>query len=477
MKRISKLAILSILLPLITLPCSAPASAATRFSRLEAKSAILAEPVSGTILFEHNARDVHPADHLARAMTLMLAVSAFENGAVDISRPVTVSETAWKETDTGSYTLGLTPGETITLSDLMYCAYVGEASDACNFLAECVAGSVGNFVSLMNERARELGCKNTHFVNTHGWYDNAQYTTAMDQFIIYREAMSLPMFAEISGTYRWIVGNEDDSDTYVLTSSNSMLNSSSKYYYRPCVSGITSQSYEGGYSFVAYAQSDGLTLVSVVLGSDVVVFEDQSALMRNLSESQRLLEWGFSNYSWRTVLSASELVAKAPVVHGDGADYVNLRPENSITILLEKNAATDDFSRDVTIYSVRDGEDLVAPVLQGDVLGEVKVTRGSEDYGTVLLVANTSIALHRFEHIKSQLKETLSGRAARIIIFVLFVIVAGYIALVVRYNVLRRRRLRRIATEKKRLSEEARGARAAKPGVGQSGSDRAGAEE
>jgi D-alanyl-D-alanine carboxypeptidase (penicillin-binding protein 5/6) len=456
MANIKKTAFLSILMLALLLFPLQSARAVTAFTNLEASCAILAEEKSGTVLYNNNMNKQHPADALAKVMTLLLAVSACENDIVDANELVEMTETAWFDIGSRSSTQDITPGEEMTLLDLMYCGYVGGANEACNLVAECIAGNVDKFVENMNSRASQLGCKNTNFTNTHGQYNAEQYTTAYDQFLIFREAMSHPLFVEISGTFRHNTDSTDESESRRLTNSNSLLNSSSKYYYRPCISGMTSATYEGGYSFVSYAESDGLSLISVVLGSDVIIFEDQSALMRNLSESRRLFEWGFSGFAWRTVLSPSKLVAKAPVSHGDGADFVNLCPELPITLLLDKDIMDDEFVRNVTIYSVDSGETLYAPVTAGDVLGEVTLTRGGVDYGTVLLVANTNIDLHRFEYIKTQLATALSSTAARAVLAGLLVIIVGYVALVIRYNVLRRKRLRKIAATKKKLLEEAR---------------------
>ena len=454
MVKIKKTAVLSALIAALLLFPFSTSFALTPFSSLEAQCAVLAEPESGTVLFEKNADRRHPADALARAMTLLLVVSACENDAIDISEYIKMTESAWSDISALGTTLGIMPGEELSLLDLMYCAFVGSANEACNLLAEYIAGSVGSFVRMMNEQAQELGCANTRFANTHGQYSASQYTTAMDQFLIYREAMSHPLFVEISGTYRYLTAETDTADPRRLTNPNSLLNSTSKYYYRHCTSGLTSETYEGGYSFVAYAESDDLSLISVVLGSDVIMFEDMSALMRNLSESSRLLEWGFTSFKWRTVLSSSDLVAKAPLIHGDGADSVNLRPEAPIRLLLDNDTPNEEFVRTVVIYSERKGEQLYAPITSGEVLGEVTLTRNGENYGTRLLVANTSISLHRFEYIKNQLKDALSSKTARIIIFVLVVLFCGYVALVVRYNILRRKRLRQIAEKKRQIIED-----------------------
>lgn len=455
---------------LLALP-ALPAGAAAPFRDIVAASAMLVEADSGTVLFDHNMNRRHPADGFAKIMTLFLAADACVKDEADGEEPVEMTDSAWLNINANSPTMGISPGEEMPLIDLMYCAYMGGAGEACNLIAEHLAGSVESFVRNMNETAKELGCKNTNFTNANGQYNIYQYTTAMDQFLIFREAMSNPLFAEISGSYRHTVDSTNVSEPRNLVSSNSLLNTGGKYYYGPCTSGLASVTFEGGHSFIAFAESDELSLISIVLGSDVIFLEDESTQMRNLTEARRLFEWGFSQFGWRTVLLSGIPVDKAPILNGDGADSVNLCPETSIRLLLDNDVLDSDFKPEVTIYSVEPGEPLAAPVTAGEVLGEMILTRkvranevvlsgevnnGVVEYGPVLLLANTSVALHRLVFIKMQVLELLSSKPAKITIWVLSALVVLYVALVIRYNVLRQRRLYRIREAKRKLAEERR---------------------
>ena len=454
MVKTKKIAILLVLLPALLAMPAKTARAATPFRDLVAESALLIEADSGTILFEHNKNTRQPTDSLTKIMTLLLAVTACAEYRADPKELVVMTETAWEGLSPNSPTLDITPGEEMTLLELMYCAYMGGASEACNMIAEHIAGNVGTFVERMNARAKELGCEGTNFMNTHGQYNTRQYTTAMDQYRIYREAMNNPLFAEVTGLYRYTTEDTNLAEPRTLISSNSLLNTNGKYYYAPCTSGMASNTFEGGYSFVAFAEADELTLISVVLGSDIVILEDESTQMRNLTETRRLFEWGFSQFGWRDIISSNNLVAKVPILNGAGADYVNLRPEASIRRLLENDIPIEQFVRTVTIYSVENNEDLFAPISAGDVLGEVTLTRNNVDYGTVLLVANTNVELHRLVFIRMQIMDVLSGKTARMVIIALSTLIVLYIALVVRYNVIRHKRIQRIKEAKRKLAEE-----------------------
>ena len=455
-RRAKAIIVLILILPAMLIFPGLSAGAATPFRDLVATAALLAEADSGAVLFERNIDRRHPADSLAKIMTLLLAATACTEYVADQGAYVEMTESAWEGIGANSTTLGIQPGEEMPLIDLMYCAYIGGAAEACNLIAEYISGSVESFVEAMNARAISIGCRNTNFANTHGQYSTRQYTTASDMFYIFREAISNPLFTEINASYRYTVESTNMSESRNLISSNSLLNANGKYYYAPCTSGLASATFEGGYSFVAFAEAGELSLISVVLGSDIIETEDESYQMRNLTESRRLFEWGFAEFGWRTILSSGDLIAKAPVQDGDGADFVNLHPESSIVLLIDNDIPLEQFKKNIIIYSVENDEPLIAPVSAGDVLGEVTLTRDGVTYGPVLLVANTDVGLNRLVFIKIQLMDVITGKTARIVLGSLAALVAIYVALVIRYNVIKYRRKRRIRAAKRKLAEERR---------------------
>jgi len=451
LKRIAKL---FVFIPAALLLLGNQAAASATFENPNAVAMLLAEVDSEEVLFDYNMNLRHPADSLTKVMTMLLAVTAIEDGKAYEEETIVMSESAWADVSSGDTTLNIRPGEEMPLLDLMYCAYFGKSAEACNMIAERIGGSVEAFVDMMNKRAAELGCETTNFTNTHGRFDGSQYTTARDQFLIFKDAIAKPLFEDMTGDYRYTVERTNASEARRLVNSNSLINQNGKYYYKHCTSGIASVTFEGGHSFVGAADSDGLSLIAVVLGSDEVINEDESVDMHNLTEARRLFEWGYAGFGWHTILSSSELVGKAPILHGAGADFVNLRPESSIKLLIPNDTPVEEFKRNVTIYSVDRDRPLVAPVEAGDVLGEVTVTWQGKKYGPILLVANTSIELHRFEYIRIQVTDLLSSPTARYVIWALVVLIAGYTALVIRYNVIRRKRIGRIAAAKRKLAED-----------------------
>jgi hypothetical protein len=153
------------------------------------------------------------------------------------------------------------------------------------------------------------------------------------------------------------------------------------------------------------------------------------------------MEWGFNNFSYRSISDVSNLLADVPVEMGEGTDSVVLRPEESITMLVENDVSTDNqISYDITVYSEVNDETLVAPVYSGDVLGEVEVFYKGESQGTVKLVANSTVPLMRTEYLKSEFKKGLSSKYIKGTIWFIVLLLIAYIAYIVYYNTNKKKR-------------------------------------
>ncbi|MDR0905153.1 MAG: hypothetical protein LBN00_03060 [Oscillospiraceae bacterium] len=415
MKKIKITAIFLIFAALMSI--FAPVSLAAEPEPFKAAAVFLAETTTGTVLYELNADERRAPDTLAKMMTLLLAAEAVASGE-------------------------LASGE---VAENLFSAYVGSDDDACDAVAVTVSGSVDAFVALMNARAAELSCADTVFVNTNGKANVRQYTTARDLFNIARAGAKLPLFVEVAGA-RSHGG---------ITNSNYMLNPNrAKYYYKYGVFGKVSATYENGYGAVEYAERDGLNAVAVVLGAAAVILEsDNSTEMQNLTEARRLLEWGHANFSWTAVLSSSELIARAAVQLGDGADFVNLRPEEDVVLLLSNDIPEDEITREIRVFSEESGEKLTAPVEAGAELGEVVLTRRGEEIGRATLVADTTVRLLRMKYFTAQLKAIFQSRVAKLIIIAVIAIFLAYAVIVVRYQILLARYVKKRAAQAKRNVE------------------------
>jgi D-alanyl-D-alanine carboxypeptidase (penicillin-binding protein 5/6) len=452
MKKMNIFAVL--ILAAVMLTMITPPALALDDPDIKAKAALLVEADSGKVLFENNKDMKLVPDSLVKIMTLLLAVEAVEEGKFTLNDPVTASDTSWEGISSDSVTQNIQPGETLRLGDLMYCAFIGSANEACNIIAEYIGGGKTSFVDMMNERAAELGCTGTQFANAHGLKDPNQYTTAWDQYLIMREANRHQLFKKIGGTLSYTVPSTNLSTSRSVSNTNMMLRSNNSYFFKYCTMGKSSASYEDGYGYVSTARNDEMTLISVVMGAQSVILEDGTTQVQSYSETQRLYQWGFDNFIWQTAVSQTDLVAKAPVELGDGADFVNLHPSESIFILTQNDITPEQITREITIYSAEEGTALKAPIRAGDILGEMTVFLSGEKCGFVKLLANTDIELKRMEFFKEQVKNTLSNFWVRLIIVLFVLFFGGYIVLVIRYNRIRSVRLKKIEEAKRKIIEE-----------------------
>ena len=402
-----KIRFISVLLILSALLCvAAPVAVADNFELPDpvlAQAVLLAEVDTGMVLYEMNANARRAPDSLVKIMTLLLAAEAVSRGDI---------------------------GDNQVLENLR-ATYIGNDDEAADAVAIAVAGSVEAFVDAMNARAAELGCRDTNFVNATGALDARHYTTASDLFLIARAGLGLPVFIEVAGAAEY-KGS--------MNSNRMLVARQTKYYYKYCVFGKVSATYDNGYGAVEYAERDGMKTIVIVLGAAAVILEsDNSTEMQNLTEARRLLEWGHKNYSWRSVISGVDLVARAAVDLGDGADFVNLRPAREFSMLLRRDLPASTVEREIRIFSEELGEPLVAPVTAGTELGELILLQNGRELDRIPLVADTGIQLQRVKLFTSRLRSALSSGTVKVIIAVAAVLFVIYIGIVVRYQILRAR--------------------------------------
>lgn len=451
------------LLLLICLLCSVLSPAALALDDPEVSSAfiVLADADSGRIYFSKNMdAKAYPAS-LTKVMTVLLAMEAVERGDASLYDEVTMTATALQGMVEEGSTAGIVEGEIMSLEDLFYCALVESANEACNAIAEHIGGSISNFVSMMNQRATELGCTGTHFANTHGLPDTDHYTTAYDMYLITMEATSKDLFMEICNTVKHTVPATNMSPVRELSNTNGLINAESPYYrgyYYEYAKGVkTGHTTAAGYCLISTAERDDIKLVAVVMGGQGYANQDGSNTYENFRDSIALYNWIFNNFTLQEVLSSSDLVAEVPVTMGADGDSVTLRPKDVITVLLPNEEKVSDFTREKIIYSQRDGEELKAPIAAGQVLGEITVSKDGVVYGSTPLVASTSVELSKLQYMKSQIGSALDLVWVKIIFWVLMIVLVAYALLVVRYRILHKRhqqKLRRARLEREQRREQ-----------------------
>ena len=236
------------------------------------KSAIALDADSGVLLYEKNIYDKRYPASLVKVMTAVVTLDNVSN----LNETVNFTYNAvTKDIDRNSTTIGASAGDTLSVKECLYSILLPSANDAANALAEHVAGSINDFVLLMNMKAKELGMNNTNFVNPSGLHDDNQYTTAYDMALLMQYAIKKRMFLQISSTYSFTHApirryKSPTNSNNTILNNNNLITPGSRYYYSKATSGKTGHTKQAGYNIMCSARDNNMNVVFVGLGCDKI---------------------------------------------------------------------------------------------------------------------------------------------------------------------------------------------------------------
>lgn len=351
--------------------------AATDFD-VNCSSAILINAKNGEILYEYNAHDkAYPAS-TTKVLTALLAL---ENES-DYSKQIIPSHYAIYSVKVGSSIAYFSEGENLTFDQVMYGLLLPSGNDAANIIAEEIGGSISNFVSMMNDRAVELGAKNTNFTNPSGSHDNNHYTTAYDLSLFAKEAMKHEKFREIISSSSYIMPSTNRSSTErKFTNTNKLLSPNNQYYYEYATGMKTGYTSNARNCLIASASRNGVDLISVVLGGTTTE-NGKSAIY---TDSRNLLDYGFSCYEKTTIAKEGDTITQITPKRSKGKVAVVAVLKDNIR-MIHKTNETPEFTSVTTLT-----ENLVAPINKGDTVGTISYYDGNELIATSELVADNSV--------------------------------------------------------------------------------------
>lgn len=326
---------------------------------IKAKSAILMEVNTGTILYEQNADEKLPPASITKIMSLLLVMEAIRDGKMSVEDVVSASEHACSM---GGSQIWLEPGETMTVDDLLKAAVIASANDATVALGEQIAGSEEGFVSMMNARAKELGMTNTHFVNATGLDAEGHISSAHDVAIMSRELIKHDLIKNYSTV--WMDSLRDGESELVNT--NKLVR-----FYEGTTGLKTGTTSGAGYCLSATAERNGLELVAVIMSGDTS--NDR------FNGAKKLLDYGFANYEYTTIKPQPD-VSEIPIKKGVQKS-VKIKVEQDFGSLLKKNNAAS------ITQQTKFNQNLTAPIQKGDVVGAVEFYLNDEVIGSVDVVA------------------------------------------------------------------------------------------
>lgn len=352
-------------------------------------SALLMDLNSGKILYEKNIdQKMYPAS-LTKVMTAIIALEH-----CDLNDIATVSYDAVMTLSSGYVTANLQVGEELTVEQLLYVLMVGSSNDAAIVLAEHISGSVDEFSKLMNEKAKDLGCTSTNFVNPNGAHDENHYSTARDLSIISKYAMQNETFRTLVKTtsYKLPITNKYESEDRLFTTTNSLLivnnnDRADNYYYKYATGIKTGFTTPAKNCLIASANKGNLELLTVVLGAG----QNDQGLSERYVDTINLFEYGYDTYSLKEVIKAGGIVQTANIRNATrDTKKLDAVVKNDVSVLI-KNENKDN----ALLPEVHINENLKAPIKKGDVIGTVKYTVEGIDY-IEDLVASQDVKKSRF---------------------------------------------------------------------------------
>ena len=320
---------------------------------INAKSAVLMDAETGTVLYMKDAAESLPPASVTKIMTLLLVAEAIDNGSISLDDKVCVSSDA---ASMGGSQIFLKEGEEFTVEELLKSTVIASANDAAVALAELIAGSEKAFVSRMNERAGELGMKNTNFENATGLDDTVtnHTTSAYDIALMSKELIKHSVITKYSNVWQDSIRNGD----FTLTNTNRLVR-----YYDGCTGLKTGSTDKAGFCVSATAKRDGMHLIAVVMGAETRDERNEAA--------RTMLDFGFSNYAlFKETEAELESIDVKRGLKNDTVLYAK-----DFSKLVDKA----DKKRIEKEFSIPNS--LIAPIKSGDVVGSITYKLNGEIIG------------------------------------------------------------------------------------------------
>ncbi len=350
-------------------------------------SAILIEKETGKILYAKNSdKKMYPAS----TTKILTAIIAIEKLSLD--EKITASYDAIMAIPPGYSNAAIQVGETLTAKELLQVFLVHSANEAGFILAEHISGSFSSFADLMNEKAKEIGCLNTHFTNPSGLQDENHYTTAYDLALIARYCMSNDTFRSIVSMESCTIPATDKYEERFFRNTNEMLYSKSQYYNENIIgikTGYTSQALN---CLIAGFKNDDMELISVVLGASASVGDKN--LSGKYTDTKTLFDYGAQNFRNTKILSAGDVITNTEVKHAaSDSKNVDLIVQKNVYDFINTSINIDEITPEIKL-----NDNIVAPITKNSILGTITYNIDGVSYTSNLVAKNDVRANEVFEN-------------------------------------------------------------------------------
>ncbi len=319
-----------------------------------ARSAILMDAGTGTIIYEKNSHDKLPPASITKIMTMLLTVEALDEGRLQLTDMVRTSEYA---ASMGGSQIFLEPGEEMSVDEMLKGIAMASGNDASVAMAEKIAGSESAFVDMMNSKAEELGLKDTHFANCNGLPAENHYSSAHDIAVISRELLKHERIIKYTGSYQDYL-RKDTEKPFWLVNTNKLVR-----FYTGADGLKTGYTSEAKFCLSATASRDGLRAVAVVLG-------EPNTKTRN-SEVSGMFDYLFSQYKVHTIYKPGDAIGTLKIEKGVKKE-LPITAKETYSVLLKKGVTQEGIRNEVVLQ-----KDIKAPVAADQSIGKLVVYQGT----------------------------------------------------------------------------------------------------
>lgn len=329
---------------------------------LKSQSGIIMEASTRKVLFEKSsAQRLAPAS-MTKIMTMLLIMEELEKGNINLEDEVIISKNA---ADMGGSQVYLEANAKATVKELLTAIGIGSANDAAVAMAEKIGGTEENFVSMMNKRAKELGCTNTNFMNSHGLDQEGHYTSSYDMALIAAELLKHESILDLTGTYETTLTHQNGKSIW-LVNTNSLIR-----FYKGLDGLKTGYTDNAGYCLTGTMERNGMRLITVVM-------KGESKEDRN-TDTINMMEYAFSMFYKDTLITKDKILGQI-FIDNTKDRTINYYLEDDASVVLDKNTKEINYKYDIELHEVK------APLKPGDVVGTLilKLDEGEKTYNLIV---------------------------------------------------------------------------------------------
>lgn len=425
MKKFCAILFSFVLVLIIALPVAAEGESSTLADNapsLTAPAAYVVNLDTNIVVYEKNSETPLSAASLTKLMTTLLLLENYQDqlDSISLTAPSYVYDLIWEQS-TNASSADIRRGETQSLRNLLYAMLLPSGNEAAYIVADYMGGgSIDNFVAMMNDEAKAVGCTGTTFVDPCGLNPN-NITTARDAYLILRALTAYDVFSTVVGTPSYDMGTNDrytTPGTYIIQTTDKLITNSS--YHRDYTKGGKTGSLGEWQNFAGWHSQDGESYISILL--NVPYDADSEGMRPALVETATIMDWVFDTYTIAPALDTTQPITEVRVAYSTQADTIMLYPADNMMTLLPRDGGA---ALTEQVFNVPD--QLPAPIKQGDIVGTVTLTIEGETIGTADLIAGSDVSRNQLLYTISRVSLFFSSTYFKVVVILTMLVIGAYL--------------------------------------------------